>query len=166
MRAGAPGVRYDGADLAGDLLAAFNEEKDACSFSYWRSDKTRVRLNLGHVMDRLWDLSFDPYHCPERRWGARGAELETCTDDGTKEQWYNAQRFLRYQAERTYDVRMDFTLDELKPPMLARPEDGGLGVDAPADADIRAYIAGLNGAVTASAPDAEDAEGGEPAYAP
>ena len=166
VRAGAPGVRYDGADLAGDLLTAFNEEKDACSFSYWRSDKTRVRLNLGHVMDRLWDLSFDPYHCPERRWGARGAELETCTDDGLKEQWYNAQRFLRYQAERTYDVRMDFTLDELKPPMLARPEDGGLGVDAPADADIRAYIAGLNGAVTASAPEAQDGEGGDPAYAP
>ena len=140
---GAPGVVYDGADLAADLMAAFEEEKDACTFTYWRSDRTRVRLNLGHVMERLWDLSFDPYHCPERRWGARGAELETCTDNQTKAQWYNAQRFLRYQAERTYDVRMDFTLEELKPPMTAKPAKGGLGVDAPADADIRAYIAGL-----------------------
>jgi hypothetical protein len=35
---------------------------------------------------------------------------------------------------------MDFALDELKPPMMAAPEDGGLGVDAPADADIRGYL--------------------------
>lgn len=145
-----PGVRYDGRDLAGDLLTAFEEEKNACTFTYWRSDRTRVRLNLGHVMERLWDLSFDPYHCPERRWGARGAELETCTDNSTKAQWYNAQRFLRYQAERTYDVRMDFALDELKPPMAAAPSEGGLGVEAPADADIRAYLLQLDGVVAAS----------------
>lgn len=151
-KAGAPGVRYDGGDLADDLIAAFEEEKTACTFTYWRSDRTRVRLNLGHVMDRLWDLSFDPYHCPERRWGARGAELETCTDNQAKAQWYNAQRFLRYQAERTYDVRMDFALDELKPPMMAAPSDGGLGVEAPADADIRAYLRGLSGPALANTP--------------
>jgi len=150
VRAGAPGVIYDGDDLGGDLLRAFEEEKNRCTMTYWRSDKTRVRLNLAHVMERLFDLSFDPYHCPERRWGASGAELETCTDGETKEQWYNAQRFLRYQAERTYDVRMDFTLDELKPPMLASPEEGGLGVEAPADADIRAYLVSLTGFVGAS----------------
>lgn len=152
-RAGAPGVRYDGGDLAGDLMAAFNEAKDACTFTYWRSDSTRVRLNLAHVMERLWDLSFDPYHCPERRWGAHGTELETCTDGAVKTQWYNAQRFLRYQAERTYDTRMDFTLEELQPPMLAAPEDGGLGVEAPADADVRAYIASLGGAMVAETPE-------------
>ncbi len=152
-KAGARGVQYDGDDLAGDLLNAFEEEKNACSITYWRSDSTRVRLNLGHVMERLWDLSFDPYHCPERRWGATGAEAETCTDGDEKSQWYNAQRFLRYQARRTYDVRMDFALNELKPPMLAPPGDGGLGVDAPADADIRAYLMGLSGAVIASGDD-------------
>ena len=140
---GNSGVTYDGDDLAGDLLRAFEEEKNACRFTYWRSDNTRVRLNLGHVMDRLWDISFDPYHCPERRWGARGAELETCTDDETKEQWYNAQRFLRYQAERTYDVRMDFTLTQLKPPMAAAAQEGGLGVDAPAKANIAEYLYAL-----------------------
>lgn len=150
VKKGAPGVIYKGDDLAGDLLAAFEEEKNACTYTYWRSDGTRMRLNLGHAMERLWDLSFDPYHCPERRWGASGAELETCTDDEEKSQWYNAQRFLRYQARRTYDVRMDFALDELKPPMLAPAEEGGLGVDAPADADIRDYLLGLSGVVTAN----------------
>ena len=139
-----PSVRYDGDNLAGDLWDAYTEEKDACTIIYRRSDDTRMKLNLGHVMERLWDLSFDPYHCPERRWGAVGAELETCTDDEVKTRWYNAERFLRYQAERTYDVRMDFALDDLQPPMAAKPENGGLGVEAPADADIRAYLAHLN----------------------
>ncbi len=147
--AGDTGIAYDGADLAHDLLTAFDEEKAACTITYRRSDETRMRLNLAHVMERLFALSFDPYHCPERRWGARSAELETCTDGAVKEQWYNAQRFLRYQAERTYDVRMDFTLSELKPPMVAPPEEGGLGVDAPADADVRAYLTSLQPAVMA-----------------
>ncbi len=151
VEAGAAGVHYDGEDLASDLMAAYHQEKNACTFTYWRSDKTRVRLNFAHAMERLFDLSFDPYHCPERRWGASGAELEACTDDAVKDRWYNAQRFLRYQAERTYDVRMDFALDELQPPMLASPKEGGLGVEAPADADLRGYLARLNGVVVADA---------------
>ena len=156
VEAGDPGVHYDGADLPGDLMTVYNQEKNACTFTYWRSDKTRVRLNFAHAMDRLFDLSFDPYHCPERRWGARGAELESCTDDVVKDQWYNAQRFLRYQAERTYDVRMDFALDELRPPMIAGPQDGGLGVEAPADADLRGYLARLNGILVATTEDDPD----------
>lgn len=143
--AGSNRVSYDGDDLAGDLWATFVAEKNECTFTYWRSDNSRVRLNLAHVMDRLWDMSFDPYHCPERRWGADGAELATCTDNTQKTRWYTAQRFLRYQAKRTYDVRMDFTLAELKPPSLAPAEEGGLGVEAPADADLRAYLASLTG---------------------
>jgi hypothetical protein len=138
------GVAYNGDNLARDLWEAYNQEKEACTFTYWRSDDSRVRLNLGHVQDRLWDLSFDPYHCPERRWGATDLELATCTDDELKTRWYNAQRYLRNQAERTYDVRMDFTLDELKPPSVAPPEEGGLGVEAPPDVDLRGYLASLN----------------------
>lgn len=144
VETGDPGVTYDGDDLSGDLWAAYEEENEQCKFSYWRSDGSRVRLDLSRTMARLWDLSFDPYHCPERRWGAAGAELATCADDETKTRWYNAQRFLRYQAERTYDVRMDFTLDELKAPSVAPPKQGGLGVDAPADANLRQYLAGLH----------------------
>ncbi len=142
--AGESDVRYEGDNLPRDLWEAFQKEKDACTFTYWRSDDSRIRMNLGHVQDRLWDLSFDPFHCPERRWGANGNELQTCTDDEQKARWYEAQRWLRYQAERTYDVRMDFSADELKPPSVAKPEEGGIGAEAPADADLRAYLAGLN----------------------
>ncbi len=144
FKAGDPSVRHKGGDIERALWDVFEAEKNRCTMIYRRADDTRVKLNLGHVMDRLWDMSFDPYHCPERRWGASGAELETCTDDDAKTRWYNAQQFMRYQAERTYDVRMDFTVDQLQPPMSAPPEEGGLGVDAPADADIRAYLASLN----------------------
>ena len=34
--------------------------------------------------------------------------------------------------------------------MRASPEEGGLGVEAPADADVRAYLFGLNGPLLAS----------------
>lgn len=143
-KGGDKSVRYDGDNLPRDLWEVYLDEKEKCTFTYWRSDGSRLRMNLGHVQDRLWDLSFDPYHCPERRWGASGAELETCTDDEPKARWYEAQRWLRYQAERTYDVRMDFTVDELKSPAKASPAEGGIGAEAPADADLRAYLAGLN----------------------
>ena len=149
--AGDPAFTYSGDDLAGDLWDAFVEEKDACEIKYRKSDGVRVRLNLGHVMDRLFDLSFDPFHCPERRWGAQGAELDSCTDGPVKDKWYAAQRYLRNQAERTYDVRMDFTADELKAPMAATPAQGGLGVERPADADIRGLLTQLNG-LDANAP--------------
>ena len=158
VAANAEGVHYDGENLPAELLAVFEEEKKACTFTYWRSDKTRVRLNFEHAMDRLFDISFNPYLCPERRWGARGVELETCTDDQEKDRWHNALRFLRYQAERTYDVRMDFALHELKPPMVAAPEEGGLGVEAPADADLRGYLERLNAAVIAESENVADQE--------
>lgn len=170
-KAGDPDVKHEGANIERALWETFEAEKNRCAMTYRRSDDTRVKINLGHVMDRLWDLSFDPYNCPERRWGAAGAELETCTDDETKTRWYNAQRFLRYQAERTYDVRMDFTVDQLQPPMSAPPERGGLGVDAPADADLRAYLAGLNNLKVARAESRPelltvDYAGMEPAWTP
>ncbi len=146
-------VHYEGEDLAGDLWTAYIEEKEACTYTYWRSDNSRVRLNLGHLQDRLWELSFDPFHCAERRWGASGPEFQTCTDDDDKARWYGAQRWLRYQAERTYDVRMDFTAAELKSPAEARPEEGGLGVEAPADADLRGYLASINSFSLSDLPD-------------
>ena len=143
VRAGASTVRYDGEDLAQDLWDTYREQEQACFVIYRRTDDSRVRLNFTHIAERLFDLSFDPFHCPELRWGGRGVELDTCEDDATKRRWYDAQRFLRNQARRTYDVRMDFTLEQLKPPTIAAPEDGGLGVEAPADADLKAYLLDL-----------------------
>lgn len=140
VRSSGDGVRYEGRALEADLLKVWQEENENCRLIYRRSDGTRVRLTIDHIAKRLFDLSFDPYHCPELRWGARGVELETCEDGPVKRRWYDAQRWLRNQARRTYDIRMDFTLEELKPPSIASPQEGGLGVEEPADADLGAYL--------------------------
>lgn len=137
---GEKGVDFKGDDLAGALLHAFDEEKVKCRITYTRMDDTVVVLNLGHIMDRLWDLSFDPYHCPERRWGAAGNELSTCEESKEKTAWYEAQKYLRYQVERTYDQRMGFTLAQMKSPADAAPDDGGLGILEPPKIHLKKYL--------------------------
>ena len=80
-------------------------------------------------------MSFDPYHCPELRWGATDpAELSTCPDGDTKREWYDAEQNLRNQIDRTYDARMDFTLTELRTP------GPGRGTTAAPDTDVRGYL--------------------------
>jgi len=134
-------VSYEGADLAGDLLRAFEKESQSCITSYTRSNGRRVSLSLEDVMNRLFDLSFDPYQCVERRWGASGGELSSCTDGPAKQRWYEAQRFLRNQIDRTYDVYMGYTPAELE----AGPHEvyTGRGVKTPPDVDMRAYLTRL-----------------------
>ncbi|WP_306250829.1 hypothetical protein [Parvularcula sp. IMCC14364] len=139
-RYGQPGVDYTGNNLTGDLLNAFDDEKKRCQITYQRMDRSTVVLNMNHIMDRLFDLSFDPYHCPERRWGAKGKELATCQETPEKAAWYDAQKYLRNQVERTYSVRMNFRQDELKSPLLADVTDGGLGAVAPPDIHIKKYL--------------------------
>ncbi|MGV6801398.1 MAG: hypothetical protein ACWA5L_05695 [bacterium] len=134
------GVDFYNDDLAGALLHAFDEEKEKCRISYKRMDGSIVILNLGHIMDRLWDISFDPYHCPERRWGAKGYELSTCIETEEKKAWYEAEQYLRNQVERTYDQKMGFTLEEIKSPDEAAPDDGGLGVAMPPDIHLKKYL--------------------------
>jgi hypothetical protein len=80
-------------------------------------------------------MSFDPYHCIERRWGATSAaELSTCTDNATKQRWYRAEQRLRNQIDRTYEARMDFTVAQLEQGVLDS------GQNEPPSTDIRAMI--------------------------
>lgn len=137
------GVNYQGDNIAGDLLNAFEEEKLKCKVTYRRMDNTYVILNMAHVMERLFDLSFDPYHCPERRWGAKGNELSTCQETPNKKAWYKAEQFLRNQVQRTYDVSMNFRLDELKSPLAASPEEGGIGTLMPPDINVKEFLVPL-----------------------
>ena len=52
----------------------------ACQVTYLGSTGAPHTLTLDDVVDRLFDLSFDPYHCPELRWGApdKSDEASTC----------------------------------------------------------------------------------------
>ncbi|MGX1199507.1 hypothetical protein [Parvibaculum sp. MBR-TMA-1.3b-4.2] len=131
---GSAKLDYAGGNLAIDLAALYGSEAQLCRIVYVASDQSRRGLSFEDVRKRLFRLSFDPYHCVERRWGARGAELDSCRDGGTKQAWYRAEQRLRNQTERSYETQMGFTLAELR---RAVP---GSGVDAPPDTDVLSML--------------------------
>ena len=127
-----PRVTYQGADLAGDMLAVYDRAAAQCTLSYARSDGATVSFGYEEARRRLFRLSFDPYQCVELRWGAGGSELAGCRDGAVKRRWYDAEQKLRNQIDRTYEAQMDFSLGEL--------ESGKGGVAAAPDTDTRGYL--------------------------
>lgn len=107
-------LSYDGTNLAADLLKVYRRASSACTIRYQRSDGSSQTLSFEDARTRLFALSFDPYHCPERRWGAFGEELATCPDGPAKRAWYEAEQPLRNAIDRNYDARTDFNLEELR----------------------------------------------------
>ncbi|MDO9016971.1 MAG: hypothetical protein Q8S73_04915 [Deltaproteobacteria bacterium] len=94
--------------LLARLRDAWREEsaRPGCVTRYANSAGAAVTLPLDSVLDRLFALSFDPYHCVELRWGAPSgsAELATCPDDPARRGWYRAEQRLRQQIDRNYGV--------------------------------------------------------------
>jgi len=131
-----PSLIYSGSNLRQDMLDAYLAEAKNCVISYTNSAGNKVTLNLEQIRKRIFDISFDPYHCPELRWGAKGEELATCRDGENKRQWYAAEKWLRNQIDRTYDARMDYSLGELTGP---KP---GVGVAVPPDVDVVRFLQG------------------------
>jgi hypothetical protein len=125
-------ITYAGHDLIGDLRSTYESETAACSVTYRRTDGSEVALSYKGALKRLFALSFDPYQCIERRWGATDpAELATCRDGPEKRAWYAAEQNLRNQLDRTYEARMDHDLGE-----LLAPGGKGEGVAYPPDVDV------------------------------
>jgi hypothetical protein len=142
-----PRLKYKGQNLAVDLLTAYDREAAACKIGYLRSDGSPVSFGYEEARHRLFAMSFDPYHCVERRWGASDPrELATCTDGALKRAWYAAEQGLRNQIDRTYDIEMGFSLDELAAHVP------GSGVRAPPDTDVRTYLWTMRGAARGSKP--------------
>jgi hypothetical protein len=130
-----PTIKYDGGNLAQDLYNVYADKAKNCQFSYTTSSGKSVLMNLEAGRQRLFAMSFDPYTCIERRWGARlPEELSGCGDDANKTAWYNQEQWLRNQWERRYDARMDYTLPELTGPLP------GAGIANPPDVDIVTYL--------------------------
>jgi len=127
-----PSLQYRGANLAADMLTAYDRQAAQCRVSYQRSDGSAVAIPYEEARARLFRMSFDPYHCSEARWGASGTEAVTCRDGTTKRAWYGAQQRLRNQIERSYEARMDFNLAQL--------QAGSGGVATPPDTDVRALL--------------------------
>ena len=152
---------YDGNDLVGDLLNTYDRGTARCSISYRRTDGSTVTLPYEEIRKRLFKLSFDPYQCVERRWGATDpAELSTCQDGPEKRAWYDAEQNLRNQIDRTYDARMDFTLADLKTP------GPGKGWANPPDVDVRSLLLSMRGTPRGSASLADAGSAGLPGADP
>jgi hypothetical protein len=129
-----PRLVYAGSDLAGDMRRVYDRAAASCSIGYVRSDGAKIALGYEEARRRLFRMSFDPYHCVERRWGAAGSELASCRDGALKRRWYDAEQKLRNQIDRTYETRMDFTMSEL--------EAGRGGVAAAPDTDASGWLHG------------------------
>jgi hypothetical protein len=112
-------------EIANELLAVWNQNQASCKVSYPNSAGAQVRITMNDVQERLFDLSFDPYHCPEMRWGAYPsdtAEFATCN---TK----SAEHKQRFDDERTLRNIIDR-------PAAGSPTPFGSGPNAPEDADV------------------------------
>jgi hypothetical protein len=129
-----PRIVYDGVVLKKDLQKAYAEESKRCTITYLNSAGRPVSMTFDSLMHRLFRMSFDPYQCIERRWGARGAEAETCRDGRTKREWYDAEQRLRNDTEPAYDVTMNFSLRDLE------DHKRGSGSDSRPDVDIKTLI--------------------------
>ena len=144
---GSDRLAYAGSDIRSDIRQVYVQETAACTITYTRSDGSEKRLSFAEVERRLFALSFDPYHCVERRWGAQDPEeLATCADAADKRAWYEAEQRLRNQPDRTYDVRMGFALADLKRRLP------GSGIDMPPAIDLRELLAHDAAAVDAIVP--------------
>ncbi|MBX3040614.1 MAG: hypothetical protein KF789_07910, partial [Bdellovibrionaceae bacterium] len=107
-------MKYTGTDLKKDLLRTFHSVNLECPVSYTNSSNKKVNLGFELAIRRLFLLSFDPYHCPERRWGAtHPQELNSCADDSAKTRWYDAQQNIRNELQRDWASDRPITLDDL-----------------------------------------------------
>lgn len=139
--AGSPRLHYEGDNLPRDLLQAYQQASAACVTQYKTSNGRHIALTIDDISKRLFKLSFDPYQCVERRWGATDpAELASCHDDAVKTRWYEAEQPLRNQIDRTYDVEMDSAIESLERGPYGLQT--GRGVETPPDVDVKIWLEG------------------------
>ncbi|OQA04671.1 MAG: hypothetical protein BWY66_02927 [bacterium ADurb.Bin374] len=113
-----PAIEYAGsADrLAAELLSLYDSLSPQLTVTYENSAGTPVTLTFHQVLERLFDLSFDPYHAIEYRWGATGDELRTAPADAGKRRMYDQERRLRNQLERLYNLPTPLAMGPERPP--------------------------------------------------
>jgi hypothetical protein len=102
-------------DLKSDFLAIYGEVSRSCEVKYKNSGGTEVRLPFEVLISRLAKVSFDPYMCIERRWGATSTtEMKDCLSEGDEAEFHRLTQFLRNRTERDTAEVMGFTIDELR----------------------------------------------------
>jgi hypothetical protein len=137
-----PRIVYDGVFLKQDLEKAYDEQSQTCTITYLSTGKRPVPMTFDDMVHRLYKMSFDPFHCIEMRWGAEGDERASCPDGRDKGKWYEAEQRLRNQPDRTYDVTMNFSLEDLQ------HRHPGSGIDEGPPIDIKSLIDGMGDQVS------------------
>lgn len=95
-------IKYDGNDLIKDLRDLYVGKSAQCSIVATKS----MTLNLDQVLNHLFDLSFDPYHCSALRWGIKNQSCE-------KMNWYEAEQGLRNRIDIDYNLKTDYDVNRL-----------------------------------------------------
>lgn len=95
-------IKYSGNDLVKDLREIYLKKTAACHVQATPSRS----LSLDEVLVRLFDLSFDPYHCALLRWGI---DDKSCA----KHDWYLAEQGLRNRVDVDYNLKTDYDVNSL-----------------------------------------------------
>lgn len=96
-----PLLKYAGSDLKQDIIKTYLDVVTSCQVRYKNSVGKTIKVGLEVLLGRMTQLSYDPYACPERRWGATGeGELSSCADDQEKTEWHLLQQFMRNATEK------------------------------------------------------------------
>lgn len=155
-KAGGFGLGFKGSaqDYQNTMRALLVETDRNCPLSYKKSNGATQQLKFSQVLARLNRLSFDPYHCPEKRWGASGDELSSCRDTDTGDHWYKGQAAMRntvgkLTAGEKLVIRstQPITLEMLRDPSLIDQPDHSpvnLGVSRAPIMNLDAYFASEN----------------------
>ncbi len=110
-----PMISYNGQNLKTDLVKAFTTAANKCAITYKNSNAQPVTISLLRFLKRLPFISFDPFMCPEVRWGSTSpTELATCKDGTDKKEWQRYTQFLRNNLVKDTTANHGFTLDQLK----------------------------------------------------
>jgi hypothetical protein len=144
-KAGDPVIKFDGDSAAyvAALRGRIAAMDKSCLVKYVNSKNQTITLTFQQVLARLNKMSFDPYFCPEKAWGASGDELKTCVDTDTDNSWYRAEAPMRNTVGKTSATDKDklvirstqpITLDMLQDPTYIDQPDSSpvnLGTNTP-----------------------------------
>lgn len=122
-------IVYDGANLIDDLNKAYQKSTNECQLKVVMTNSQTRNFNLDTVLENIYKLSFDPYHCVELRWGLLDQEaLSSCASSANKMSWYNAEQGLRNKIDRDYSMKMDYSLGELPGAPISKVEQENISI--------------------------------------
>ncbi|MFN7454920.1 MAG: hypothetical protein ACK5RO_09705 [Pseudobdellovibrionaceae bacterium] len=114
--------QFDQGNFKEQLINEYHKMAGSCPVKYTNSQGREVTLSFAGALDRVVQMSFNPYLCVERRWGAQSlSELSSCQDQGQEADWARGETFFREtltrdaQAVHGYDVNRLLELASKRP---------------------------------------------------